>query len=332
MPLMHIKSRFICVSVCTLVLGLAAPAAAQEPAPNRAGAASEASVAPAPVVPPAANAVPAPVVPPAANEAAPVPTCRLGVHAGTRDEDAVTVASLVCRELEGKPAAQGHHYRVDLDALGASTFLTLTDEDQTGSAGVRRMQLRSIEEAADGAPRIASAMLSGKSVGETERVGNLTEVEARAPLHKAGSFKVGVGVLGVYAPSVATLAPGFELGLRYDTPTWVAHTSLRYAAHVGSDERGEDEGLRLFDWGVGARYMLGQQDVAPFVGAGLAFMAVQRNTHSENGLGAFGEVGLEMLRLHKNHVGVALRADAPMFAVSSRYVMPLSLAVSMTFD
>lgn len=317
---MHIKSRFICVSVCTFVLGLAAPAAAQEPAPSPPSAASEAGVAPTPLVPPAAN------------EAAPVPACRLGAHAGTRDEDAATVASLVCRELEGKPAAQGHHYRVDLDALGASTFLTLTDEDQSGSAGVRRMRLRSIEEAADGAPRIASAMLSGKSVGETERLGNLTEVEARAPLHKAGSFKVEVGVMGVYAPSVATLAPGLELGLRYDTPSWVAHMSLRYAAHVESNDELEDEGLRLFDWGVGARYMLGQQDVAPFVGAGLAFMALQRNTHSESGLGAFGEVGLEMLRLHKNHLGVALRADAPMFTVSSRYVMPLSLAVSMTFD
>ena len=317
---MHLKSRIVSLSVCSFALALTAPAAAQEPAPAPPNAGADESSSPAPVVPPPAS------------QAAPTPACRVGAHAGTRDEDAATVASLVCRELESKPGAQGHHYRVDLDALGSSVFLTLTDEDQASSSGVRRMRLSSIEEAADAAPRIASAMLSGKSVGDTERVGNLTEVEARAPLHKSGSLQVGVGVMGVYAPSVATLAPGFELSLRYDTPSWVAHTSLRYAAHVGSNEQGQDEGLRLFDWGVGARYMLTKEDAAPFIGGGLAFMAIQRNTHDENGLGAFGEVGLEMLRLHRNHVGLALRADAPLFAVSSRYVMPLSLAVSMTFD
>jgi hypothetical protein len=38
-----------------------------------------------------------------------------------------------------------------------------------------------------------------------------------------------------------------------------------------------------------------------------------------------------MLRLHKSRLGAALRADAPLFSVSDRYVLPLSLAVSFTF-
>ncbi|HET9934370.1 MAG TPA: hypothetical protein VFQ35_26890, partial [Polyangiaceae bacterium] len=245
----------------------AAPAVAQtRGADDATTAPSSASPSDAPAS--SAASPPAPAVPPPASEAAPTPPCRLGVHAGTRDEDAATVGSLVCRELEGKAGTQGHHYRVDLDSLGSSVFLTLTDEDQPSSAGVRRMRLASIEEAADAAPRLVSALLSGKSVGDTERVGNLTGVEAQAPLQKSGSLQVGVGVLGVYAPSVSTLAPGFELGLRYDTPSWVAHTSLRYAAHLDRNSQGENEGLRVFDWGVGARYMLSKQDIAPFVGGG----------------------------------------------------------------
>ena len=330
---MNLTHRFASLVALVFATGVAVPALAQsETAPAAAPATAPAA---APATAPAAapeSPTPAPSVPAAASEAAPTPACRLGAHSGIPEEDAETVTSLVCRELAGKPAAANHHYRVDLDALGSSVYLTLTDEEGVGNSASRRMRLNNIEEAGDAAPRVADSLLSGKSLSETQQVGNLTEAETRAPLHKAGSLQVGVGVLGAYAPGVSTLAPGFELSLRYDTPSWVAHSTLRYAAHITSDGDGADEGLRMFDWGVGARYMLSKEDFAPFVGAGLAYMAVQRNAHSENGLGAFAEVGVEMLRLHKNHLGAALRADAPLFSVSNRYVMPLTLAITLSFD
>ncbi|MFZ5895746.1 MAG: hypothetical protein ACOY0T_32110 [Myxococcota bacterium] len=323
---MKFSKSLPCFSAFTVLLGLAAPATAQT-APGKANGTAAAASAPTP----ASASESAPSVPPPVTEAAPKPTCRLGVHSGIPEEDASTAASLVCREVEKKPAA-GHHYRVDLDRLGTVVYLTLTDEDATGNAASRRMQLAAIEETGDAAPRLADALLNGTSVAQTQRTDNLTETEARAPLRKSGSLQIGVGVMGVYAPSVPTLAPGFELSLRYDTPRWVAHSTLRYAAHIENDDEGNDEGLRVFDWGVGARYMLSTEDFSPFIGGGLAYMAVQRDTHSQNGLGAFGEVGVEMLRLHRNRLGAALRADAPLFSVSNRYVMPLSLAVTFTFN
>jgi hypothetical protein len=319
---MYLNRCFASFAALSVTLTASAFANAEEPAPPEPSGESPPVVAP--VTPP-------PSVPAPAAEAAPKPGCRLATHSGIPEPDANTVASLICRELESKGATMTRRYRVELDALGNSVYLTLTDEDGSGTAASRRIRLNEIEEAFDAAPRLVDALLSGKNVTETERVGNLTDAEARAPLRKSGTLQVGVGAMGVYAPGVSTLAPGFELSLRYDTPSWVTHSTLRYGAHVTSDGEGRDEGLRVFDWGVGARYMLTKQDIAPFIGAGLAYMAVQRDAHSENGLGAFAEAGIEMLRLHRNHFSAALRADAPMFSISKRYVLPLSLTVTATF-
>ncbi|MGC4095442.1 MAG: hypothetical protein QM756_47455 [Polyangiaceae bacterium] len=310
---MTYSKTFIHLACFATCLATALPAAAQAPE------------APAQASEPATAAATPPSVPPPASQAAPLPGCRLGNHAGIEEEDAATAATLVCREVEQRGAPSGHHYRVDLDKLGSSVYVTLSDEDG-GSSASRRLRLTSIEETGDAAPRLAEALLTNKTLSQTSRVGNLTEAEARAPLRKSGALQGSVGVLGVYAPGVPTLAPGFELSLRYDTPSWVAHTTLRYAAHFNGDE-----GLRAFDWGVGGRYMLSDTDFSPFVGGGLAFMAIERNLDSQSGLGAFGEIGVEALRLHKSRLGVALRADAPLFSVANRYVMPLSLAATFTF-
>ena len=298
-----------------LVLGLltttALPAAAQDTSTTAAPDAAPPNAAPeAPLIPPAAPTRPA-------------ERCALGGHAGVPDEDAQTAAELVCREVARGRAPSDHHYRVDLDRLGNAVFLSLTDETSQAS---RRMRLTGIEETVEAAPRITEALLKNKDVKETQRADNLLDAETRAPLRKSGSVLFGMGVVGAYAPGVPVLAPGLELSLRYDTTHWVAHSTLRAAGQSSGSDK-----LSLFNWGVGARYMFGNGDLAPFAGAGVAFMAVERNSPSNTGLGAFAELGMEALRMHRNHFGLALRADAPAFMVGDEYTVPLSLTAHVTF-
>lgn len=266
--------------------------------------------------------------------------CRLGAHAGIDENDAETAASLVCREIETTASHSKLTYRVDLDKLGSVIFVTLTSESGTQSLDARRAKLDKIEDVAIAAPHLATALTQSKSLKETEKVGNLTTADAAAPIRKYGQFQFGAGVLAGFAPGINSISPGIQAALRYDTPTWVLSSQLR----LGWDT-GDYKGMNFFQIGVGPAYMLSLEDTSLFVGGGMAILGITHktldagamgssygNSYSNSGVGVYAEVGVEMMRLHRNRLNASLRADLPAFTVNGDYLVPLSLTTSFVFD
>lgn len=267
-------------------------------------------------------------------------TCRLGVNAGFEPGDAQTAASLICRDLPPETRTSNLSYRIDLEKLGTAMFVTLSSEQQGQVVDSRRLKVNSLEDLATVGPRLGTALVEKKPLPETERVGNLTSADAVAPVHKSGQFQVEAGVLAAAAPGLATVSPGIQLALRYDTPRWMLTTQVRLAW----DTNGEDR-FSMSQLGVGPRYMFSTSDTTLFVGGGMVVEGLGksvlktaenggdwRDSDKGSGIGAYAEVGLEMMRLHKNRLNVALRADFPTFTVGGDYLMPLSLSTSFVFD
>ena len=235
-------------------------------------------------------------------------------------------------------------YRVDLEKLGSATFIVLSSETNGQSTDARRVKLNEIEDVPTIAPHLVDALIHQKTMQETEKVGNLTGADAAAPVRRNGQFQVGVGILGVVAPGLATVSPGAQLTLRYDTPRWVLTTQFRFAVDTGGEKQFNTTAL-----GVGPRYMLSLEDTSVYIGGGMAierlskstglvttngttYGSTSRPTTSGSGIGAYSEVGVEMMRLHKNRLNVALRADLPTFGVGGDYLLPISLTTSFVFD
>lgn len=273
--------------------------------------------------------------------AAPAPgTCRLGVNAGFEPGDAQTAASLICRDLPPETRTSNLSYRVDLEKLGHAMFVTLSSEQQGQVVDTRRLKVDNLEDLATVGPRLGASLLEKKPLPETERVGNLTSADSAAPIRKSGQFQVEAGILAAVAPSLATVSPGVQLALRYDTPRWMLTTQIRLAWDTNGEER-----FSMSQLGVGPRYMFSTADTTLFAGGGMVVQALGksvmksaengadwRDSDKGSGIGAYAEVGLEMMRLHKNRLNVALRADFPTFTVGGDYLVPLSLSTSFVFD
>jgi hypothetical protein len=264
----------------------------------------------------------------------------LGEAAGFSKADAKTAASLVCRELPTEATKSTNSYRVDLDKLGRNLYLSLSVESNETTVDSRRIRLEQIEDVPTVAPRLVDALIHNKSLKDTERFGNLTAAEAATPVRKDGRVQVGGGVLGAAAPGLSTLSPGLELALRYDTPNWVVGGQLRFAWGVGNGDE-----FNMVQLGVGPRYMLTTSDTSLFIGGGMAIEYLGKTTEvadgsggryrtdqGNGGVGVYGEIGVEVMRLHHKRLNVALRTDAPLFSVADSYLVPISLTTSFLFD
>ncbi len=313
---------------------------------NQAPAATQGStLASAPLPAVAASALPSNGTA-AAPAAVPEPgSCRLGEHAGINEDDARTAASIVCRELPDEARSSSLSYRVDLDKLGTATFITLTSESKGQSSDSRRTKLAAIEDVPTAAPHLVDALIHQKTMSQTEIVGNLTSADAAAPVRRAGKFQVGLGVLGAFAPGTTAVSAGAQLAVRYDTPRLVVTSQFRFAVGGGGDKK-----FNMVQFGVGPRYMLSPSDTSLFVGGGMAAQYLSKITDvspadsagsypssdhkfaGNGGAGVYGEVGVEMMRLHKNRLEVALRTDLPLFSVGGDYLVPISLTTSFIFD
>jgi hypothetical protein len=277
----------------------------------------------------------------AAKEAVAAPgSCRLGAHAGIDPNDAATAASLVCRELPGDAAKSGYAYRVDLDKLGSRIFITLAAESNGSVVDSRRLGLERIEEVPTVAPRLTDALVHRKSMQDTEQVGNLSQTEAESPVRKRGRILTSLGVLGAFAPGLSAISPGFQGAVIYDTPHWVLTGQAHLAFGVGTSEE-----LNMAELGVGPRYMFSAGNSSLFVGGGMGveilgkskevtdnYGYTSQQSKDNAGMSTYAEVGYEAMRLHRNRINVALRADFPLFKVDGDYLVPLSLSTSFVFD
>ena len=333
---------FATAAACSLLLS-SSIALAQDDAPTD---------APPPPPPPPVVVAPAPAAP-----AAPAPSigeCSLGTHAGVDDADAQTATDIVCAEVSHRGMHPGARYRVGLGRLGHTVVLSLTMETAPGViAEHRQMELSGIEEVPVAAPRLSDAVNRGEAIEETQRVGNVVQAEARPPLTKKGDIHFSVGVLALMPPigTSGTPAPGMEMAFTYEWNNFSAGVGFRAAGNSASDNNGSSVGF--VGLSVGGRYYLTDTDIAPYVGSGLvwSYEQVTNGTYSSGasnqGIGAYGEIGVTALRTHRSHLSLGVRADLPFYSLNSNvtnesyasgsgtpsYVTPSPLyAVPVTID
>lgn len=317
-----------------------ATALAQEPPDN-----------PLPALPEAVQAQPAPSL-----------TCRLGDHEGFDEADARTAARLVCAEIAHAGAPPGTHYRVALGKLGSVTILSVAREGETpgSTADSREMRLQSIEEVMVAAPRIAEAIVKGLPLSETEKVDNLVSSETRQPKSKPGKTHFALGLVGLLPPLDQGLspAPGLDLDVHYETGSqqFEVGGSMRFGGGSGGPNNPAIcNGFFVFS--LGGRWYSADTDISPYLGGGLSWSYLSLSLPGQsgfqgsgNGLGAYVDAGVQILRTHHAHLSFGARLDLPFYSVkddsyyygysaagspppppTSIYYAPLSLEIRLTF-
>jgi hypothetical protein len=284
-------------------------------------------------------------------------SCRLGGHAGIEEADATTAGRLVCDEIARLGPAPGAHYRVDIGKLGSTVILSVAHEGGNTNLDTRELRLQSIEEVSVAAPRLASAIVHGEPIAETETTQNLVGEETRVPKTKAGSIHFALGLEGLMPPLSQGAAPaaGVIMDWHYEANRFELGAGLR--AGGGSGGGNNDPSMGYFMVDLGGRYYFTETDFSPYVGGGLEWMYLNLSAPGEDfngnngGLGAFANAGVEVLRTHHAHLAIGARLDLPFFSIqnqnansgasafngpvatpsSSTYWAPLSLEMRLTF-
>jgi hypothetical protein len=307
----------------------------------------------------------APPLPPAPPLSLTPSPCRLGEHSGIEEPDALTATQIVCLELARAGAPPDAHYRVALGRLGSVIVLSVAREGDAPDSTVdsRELRLHGIEETSVAAPRLASALVHGTSLQETETVNNIVSDETRPPASKPTKVHFALGLLAMLPPldRSATPAPGMNLEVHAEANPFEIVGNFRFGADSSDSQ---SVGLSFVDFSIGGRYFVSDTDFSPYVGAGFAwsyFSVTDETTGSapfdgsRSGLGGYLEAGLEILRTRHTHLAFGARLDLPFFSLdndvtqnyttsnsgmtllpgpvgpSSIYYAPLSLELRLTF-
>ena len=298
----------------------------------------------------------APPLPPPA-VAVPVPPCRLAEHAGFEDADARTAGALVCAAIAHEGPPPEARYRVSLGKLGRILILSVAEEGASVDSTLdsREMRLQGIEEVEVAAPRIAAAIVHHIPLVDTEKVDNLVGGETRTPRSRSGKVHFALGLAGVEPPLDQGIspAPGLVLDVHYETPDQRLELGGSFRGGGGAASSDAPQiGFAIFS--VGGRYYISDSDFSPYVGGGLSWEFLSLTlpgdfTGNNSGLGAYADVGVEVLRTHHAHLAFGARLDVPFFALNSTgeesfpvnsepaprpspyYYAPLSLEMRLTF-
>lgn len=246
-------------------------------------------------------------------------TCLVGSHEGFEDPDARTATGIVCDALRekgvaiGEPqfaAPPGPAYRVSLERLGTSGFITLQRLDGGGTLVTqRRLQLARIEETPVVAPRLAAAILENQSMDSTRKVGRVGEAEANQRGGQLrGDFGIGPRLGASYFVGLdQEPVPTFGVQLQYETDHAAFFAGAQFL--VGNSD---DFELFGFSADAGGRYLFLASDFSPYVGGGLNLSTMEAGYDSSfSGVAAYAEAGVEFARLYRTHFTVGLRAIMP---------------------
>nr|PZM92347.1 MAG: hypothetical protein DIU72_06860 [Pseudomonadota bacterium] len=280
--------------------------------------------------------------------------CVAGDAAGIDPVDVETVAQIVCSQLRRQGVqvseargSEGEHWRVNLRPLGRKVILTL---QHVGADGVIRregeLMLNEIEEAPVGAPRLVTSVLEDRDISSTATVATLVGDEVRTQRKKDGEHLFGLGLLTISVPGTDVFAGG-GLALRwaFETPNLGVLADLRFAGGSPADD---DAGM--FGIGVGGRWFTSPGSWSPFVGAGLQYTVLSvtergKFSGSQNGMGAWLEIGVELLRLYESRLSFELRAEPAFFELEEdddwfeeddrdprrRYYVPITFGITYLF-
>jgi hypothetical protein len=282
-------------------------------------------------------------------------SCGLKQVRGLSEDEASASADLVCEELKRASGGRGG-YEVALSTLGRLVIVTASRRETGESITVRT---DGVEEIPVAATRIAEALARDRQLADTQRVGNLLVEETRRIRTKPGEAKFLAGVSHLRSPGHGAAGASVTLGMMYAG----ARFSLPVEARFGwAGDGSQEAALHFFSASVGGRGYLTTRDVSPYVGGGLGLLTLDawgdpspndRFTAERTGLGAYLEVGIEALRLHRARVALAVRADIPTYSLHSeeyrawnpetghpddvltpgrtKYVWPVSIGVSVAF-
>ena len=116
------------------------------------------------------------------------------------------------------------------------------------------------------------------------------------------------------------------------------------------EERGEERernNFTFFSLSIGGRYFFNKQNISPYAGGGLSIANAsyqpKRTSRSDEwsawsddtedddgGLGAYGVLGIELLRLSQSRLRLELRVDRPFFTLPSKDMMPITFGISFS--
>src|SRR5690606_37857712 len=219
-----------------------------------------------------------------------------------------------------------------------------------GADGVIRregeLMLNEIEEAPVGAPRLVTSVLEDRDISSTATVATLVGDEVRTQRKKDGEHLFGLGLLTISVPGTDVFAGG-GLALRwaFETPNLGVLADLGFAGGSPADD---DAGM--FGIGVGGRWLTSPGRWSPFVGAGLQHTVRSgrergKFSGSQNGMGAWLEIGVELLRLYESRLSFELRAEPAFFKLEEdddwfeeddrdprrRYYVPITFGITYLF-
>ena len=245
--------------------------------------------------------------------------------------------------------------------LGEKIIVRLSHENPIGTIIIeRQMTLANIEEMIPAAPRLVDALVHNKPIDATVDMESVTEQEARELRKISGESLWNVGIFGTFIPGTDVAAePGFEFGWSYETPSYAVGTDFRYSGPDDDDD--SSNAVAFFAWSIGGRYFFNKSNISPYVGGGLAIVDASYKTRvrkrernwpsfvgegeewfgdewsdewsydyeseDDSGLGAYGVIGIEALRLTESRMTLQLRVDRPFFKLPSQDIMPITFGI-----
>jgi hypothetical protein len=280
-------------------------------------------------------------------------TCSLGDHPGVDEAEAKTAADIICHDLAKRGATNTSH-EVRFGKLGGRTLVTLASRSGN-EYDESRTFINGLDEIDVAGPRLVASLVEGKPMNETRTVDNVLANEQRAPKQAQGSVFCTMAMYGQSSLGEASAASGgFDLGIGYRAGRLGLSADGRLGGVGSSDNKISGGSLD-----VGGRFYITDSDVSPFVGGGfeLSYTNISQpygGTYngdlSGSGAGAFGTVGVEMLRTHHMGFVAAGRIDTPFYSLDgqrsvtsanansdyasrkvSTYAMPISLTVGLIF-
>ena len=212
--------------------------------------------------------------------------------------------------------------------------------------------MANIEEMIPAAPRLVDALVHNKPIDDTVDMETVTEQEARELRKISGESMWNLGILGTFVPGTDIAGePGYEWGWSYQTPAYTVGTDFR-ASGSGGDEDSDE--FSFFAWSIGGRYFFNKRNISPYVGGGFSIINTsyeakekmpertrssifgdewgyydepEYDDDSDSGLGAYGVVGIEALRLTESRLKLELRIDRPFFSLDNQDIMPITFGI-----
>ena len=271
----------------------------------------------------------------------------IGDHEGIDETDVRNAALLIAQELQkqGISVSDSPHevtgsgtiYRVVLQRSDEKILFRLSEENSVGTLLVEReILLEGIKEIASAVPRLVYALVH------------------QEPIYPYRVLVNG-GVFTAIVPVKEVLAPGVRIGFSIDRLSYAVDIGARLARGNTGYQNNREDYFLFSSLSFGGRYFFMKRNISPYIGGGLGGMfTLYRTTirtpdsgilsliftggwdydtrlEEAGGIGAYGVLGVELLRFSRGQLKFELRVDRPFFKLPSQDVMPITLGIAGGF-